>query len=486
MSTHAQISEIVGEDRVISDPALLEIYRTDAGFITGFAPQFAVKPKNPADLQELVKLANEEGFPLVPCSSPADHSFEVVPSVSGAVMVDLSEMKRIVRVDRRNKVAMVEPGVTFSELQKEVEKNGLRMEMPLMPRKTKSVLSSLLDREPATGPKYNWDANDPLCCLELVFGSGDPFRTGNAAGPGSLEDQWSAGQAQKMPMGPAQTDISRLIQGSQGTLGIATWATVKLEVLPAISKGFILPAQDLSELIDFTYKILWRKIPDLCLVLDRTDLAVITGLKAESLPQWSLVYSISGIKHLPEKRINYLEKDVEDIAGDFNVSPIRNLPGMAADDLVSMLTAPSSKPYWKHRLKGGCRDLFFLTTLDRAPEFIHAVYNLASDSGFSADTVGTYIQPVRHGTGCHLEFSFMYDPEDSEEAQRLKNLLIEVCRTCLDQGAFFSRPDPLWADMVYERCPDTVRALHKVKDIFDPRNIMNPGKLCFGKEAQNP
>ena len=50
-------------------------------------------------------------------------------------------------------------------------------------------------------------------------------------------------------------------------------------------------------------------------------------------------------------------------------------------------------------------------------------------------------------------------------------------------GAFFSRPYGLWSDVAYAKCPDTVRALGKVKAILDPQGIMNPGKLCFKKGA---
>ena len=68
------------------------------------------------------------------------------------------------RVDRARRVAMVEPGVTFGELIPAVEKEGLRLNMPLLPRKSKSVVGSMLEREPVIMPKYQWDISDPLAC----------------------------------------------------------------------------------------------------------------------------------------------------------------------------------------------------------------------------------------------------------------------------------------------------------------------------------
>ncbi len=481
MAPEKDLTQIVGPDRVIKDKDALDSFAADSSFTTGHAPELIVKPRNLEDVQAIVKLANDQGFALVPCSSSGPRSNgDTVPAVAGAVIVDLSDMKEIVRIDKRNKVAMIEPGVTFGELKTEVEKQGLRLEMPMLPRKDKSILASLLEREPTTGPKYNWDANDPLCCIELIFGTGDMFRTGNAAGPGTLQEQWASGQAQKIPMGPAQTDLGRLVQGAQGTFGIATWGTIKLELKPEIVRGYFVAGKSLDELVDFTYRILWRKIPDVCLILNNPDLAAITGLDSTSLPNWALLYSISGLHHLPEERLAYMEKDLAEISKEYSVKPVRNLSGISADNMVETVNGPGDEPYWKLRNKGQCLDLFFLTTLDRTQEFIAAVKGLASENDISEADLGIYIQPIRHGTGCHLEFHFMYAPEDAE---KIKSLFDAAAAKCLELGGFFSRRYGACADMVYDKCPDTKQALNKLKNIFDPRGVLNPAKLCFGKEA---
>jgi len=127
-------------------------------------------------------VGQQDGHPLIPVSSGPPHfQGDTIPS-QGGVVVDLSRMKRIIRVNRRNRVAMVEPGVTFAELQPELEKEVLRLPMPLCPRRSKSAVGNCLEREPTTIPKYQWDISDPLLCTEVVFGSGDLFRTGEAAG----------------------------------------------------------------------------------------------------------------------------------------------------------------------------------------------------------------------------------------------------------------------------------------------------------------
>jgi FAD/FMN-containing dehydrogenase len=56
---------------------------------------------------------------------------------------------------------------------------------------------------------------------------------------------------------------------------------------------------------------------------------------------------------------------------------------------------------------------------------------------------------------------------------------MDASRTLMEKGAFFSRPYGPWADMAYARFTEGVAALRKLKNIFDPNNILNPGKLCF-------
>ena len=152
-----ELIKIVGAENVIDDPVTLDVYSRDHSFTPPMKPLMVVKPGNADEVQGIVKWANQTKTPLVPVSSGPPHfRGDSVPSAEGAVVVDLSGMNRIIMMDRRNRVAIIEPGVTFSELQPELAKEGLRLSMPLLPRASKSVLGSLLEREPI---------NEPQVCL---------------------------------------------------------------------------------------------------------------------------------------------------------------------------------------------------------------------------------------------------------------------------------------------------------------------------------
>ena len=109
------LTQILGEKKVFDDPETLDEYSRDESFAPQRKPFFLVKPENADEVQALVKWANRTGCPLVPVSSGAPHFYgDTVPTAAGAVVLDLSGMKRIIKIDPRNRVTMIEPGVTYS------------------------------------------------------------------------------------------------------------------------------------------------------------------------------------------------------------------------------------------------------------------------------------------------------------------------------------------------------------------------------------
>src|SRR5208283_2461985 len=86
-----------------------------------------------------------------------------------------------------------------------------------------------------------------------VFGTGDRFRTGEASGPETIEEQWELGRFQMNPFGHSHVDFQRLVSGAQGTIGIVTWATLKCSPLPVSRKALFVPSSDPGPLIDLTY-----------------------------------------------------------------------------------------------------------------------------------------------------------------------------------------------------------------------------------------
>jgi len=483
-----ELAKLVGAGNVSQEQTTLDEYSKDMSFVNTIMPECVVKPRNAGDIDKIVNLARETLTPLVPVSSGPPHFHgATVPGIGGAVIVDLSGMKKIIRIDRLNRVAMFEPGVTFDELIPAVEKEGLRLNMPLLPRKSKSVTGSLLEREPVIMPKYHWDIADPLACVEVIFGTGDMFRTGAAAGPGTIEEQWAAGGAQKEAAGPSSASWYRVIQGAQGTMGIVTWASVRCEILPRLEEPFLVGSSQLDKIMELVHWLVRLRLVNECFILNNTNLAAILAKRwpddyrdiKDTLPTWVLFFNIAGYEYLPEERVSGQIQDVIDIAQRVGVEPVPAIGRVSASDLLTAVRRPSREPYWKLRYKGVCHDIFFLTIYDKLPGLIGAMYDMADEAGYPASDMGVYLQPIVQGVNCHCEFNLFYDPKNPRESDQVRELSISSTKSLIGRGAFFSRPYGESARMIINRDAATAAALKKVKAIVDPSNIMNPGKLCF-------
>jgi FAD/FMN-containing dehydrogenase len=488
MIQEATIAKIVGREGIDGSSTTLEAYSRDISFVNPVRPACVVQPRTPQAVQKLVQLANETKTPLVPVSSGPPHfRGDTVPAIGGSVIVDLSRMNKVIFVDRPRRVAMVEPGVTFGELIPQVKKQGLRLNMPLLPRATKSVVGSILEREPVVMPKYQWDASDPLACMGLFFGSGDEFRTGQAAGPGTVEEQWKVDGVQKAPYGPGTASWHRLIQGAQGTMGIVTWMSLRCELLPSLEEPFVLGSSDLYALLDLTSWLIRLRTVNECFILNNTDLASIFALKSpkdfqalkDTLPPWTLFYTVAGYEYLPEERVDSHIKDITDITQRMGLAAAKRVDAVSANEIMKAVQRPSEEPYWKLRQKGACQDIMFLTNQYKLEDHVRVMNRLAEESGYSAAEIGVYIQPVVQGTSYHCEFSLFYDPQSARDLDRAKALCASATRHLMAEDAFFSRPYGDEAGMIVNGDAATAAVLRRLKNIFDPNNIMNPGKVCF-------
>lgn len=488
MISAKQLTDIFGDGNVIKDDTALKIYAGDISFVHSIRPEYIVKPRNTGDIERLVKLARETQTALVPVSSGPPHfRGDTVPGSGGAVIVDLSGMKKVIRIDRLNRSVMFEPGVTFEDLIPAVEEKGLRLNLPLLPRKSKSVVGSLLEREPVIMPKYHWDISDPANCFEVVFGTGDVFRTGSAAGPGTIEEQWEAGGAQKEAAGPSASSWYRIIQGAQGTMGIVSWASARCEIIPSREEPFLVGSTQLEPVMELVHWLIRLRLVNECFVLNGFNLAAVMADKSKggfrelagSLPSWVLFFNIAAYEYLPELRINGQIQDMMELAQRIGLEPKQEIGGISSFAVLEAVRNPSQDPYWKLRYKGASQDIFFITTYDKISPLTDAMYSEAEKAGYPASDIGIYIQPVVQGSNCHSEFNLFYDPHNPVEAERVKHLMSSAVLSLMSKGAFFSRPYGENARRIMNRDAATVAALHKVKAILDPDNIMNPGKLCF-------
>ena len=419
----ARLAAIVGAGQVQDDGALLDDYALDHSDVPARRPVAVARPGTAEEVQQVVAWANETATPLVPVSSGGPHFHgDTVPSVPGAVMLDLRRMDKILRVDRRNRMVVIEPGVTYPQLQAALAEEGMRVTPPLCPRANKSVVASLLERQPTLIPRYNYALPEPLRDCGVVWGSGEVLFTGEAgSGAPLLEAQWDAGFVQAEAKGPAQTDFYRLLTGAQGTMGVVTWASVKCELLPEEHEVGFVTAGSLGELVPLVRALCLSRLGDELMLFDRGYLSRILmgagiSVDPDALQVWTMVLGFGGRGFRSPERVRVQREDAARLAGQVGLEVRGELPGVPVGTVDELLRGMSPAPHWKLAAMGDTADVFFLTTLDRIDGYVQTMRAAAGTRGLPTDSIGVYIQPQHQGVTHHVEFSLPFDPADAATA----------------------------------------------------------------------
>ncbi|MBE7017566.1 MAG: FAD-binding oxidoreductase [Ruminococcaceae bacterium] len=438
---------------------------------------FVHYPENMNELREIISSARERGACLVPLSSAAPH-IHGGSSNERAETVSFEKMKKIMAINRHDRYVRVEAGVSFAELLPQVKAAGLRLNMPFLPRSGKSVVASALEREGVLLPKYQFDYTDPLLNAGIIYGGGEEMRTGSAAGPIPMEESRAD---MVSPWGPGTVDYMRFLMGAQGTMGLVGWATLKAEIAPSVSRLFFVEADELEILTSLASELLFRRIPDDCIILNNVSLAAAftdggeeESAAAAAAASWTLICRICGYERYGEERLNIYEGYLRDCCREFGAR-CKNVPGGGetfAEKIDSMLgECDSRETYWKMR-RGAVEEILFLAPPSKAA----AITKLGIEAlkAQSEKDLGIIIQPQVQGRAFRVEFELMHSGDEAV-AERVW----EAEKSLFAAGAFFDRPYGKLSEFVFSKDSNEVDIMRKMKKLFDPDDILNPGKLCF-------
>ena len=485
------LAMIVGAENVITDPSVLGGYASASGFVTGHAPVCVARVSEAGQVEKIIQLANEKKFNIVPASSADEHLHGgTVPAKDDTVILDLSGMKKIYDADRLFRMTVIEPGVTYGELLPYLREKGLMIDMPLAPKADKSVIASLIETEPRLNPNMQWNVLDPLRSTEVVWGDGNRMRTGEgAAAPLNLNGEEMVEHMHNVkhkyfisPNGPDTIDYYRLIAGSQGTMGVVTWASIKCALLPDIREAYFAASDDMKTCVEFMYNMEHLRCGDGLFLLNRFDFAALMSSdKAEAdalmekLPAWITVAVLASRPPLPELRVKGQRECMEQSAMKAGIRLSREIAGVTAESVMERAFAPCEKgKYWQDMYAGSEASIIFLTTMDKAEKFVSVMRAAADELGFDADKIGVYLQPKHQGVSSRLEFSIPYDGSTKAAAEKLFD---EASKKLLEAGAYFSRPYGRWAKMQLTPDSGSMSRLKRLKNIFDPNNVLAPGRL---------
>ena len=449
----SSLKAIVGKDNVHTDKSDKITHSYDATR-KSYLPDVVVYAESAEQVSEIVKLANSHLIPLIARGAGSGFTGGTLPIKGGIVLV-LTKMDRILGIDTDNLIAVVEPGVVTSALQKEVEKVGL-FYPPDPASKDFSTLGGNV-AECAGGPrcvKYGV-TKDYILGLEVVTATGEIIRTG--------------GKTLKNVVG---YDLTKLFVGSEGTLGVVTEIILKLLPKPEAKKTMLVQFETIHGAARGVAEIIRAKIiPTTLEFLDAATISCIRDISPFPLPEECraiLIIEVDGDGEVIERQAARIMEVIQPL-------------GVLDTRIAS--TAEESEKIWQVRrnvsssLRKVNPDKFnedIVVPRSKVPEMISALEGLSEKYGVPIVNFG-------HAGDGNIHVNIMVDLAEEGMEDTVHKVMNEIFRSALAlEGSISGEHGIGTSKMNYlgmEIDSATVGYMQRIKTAFDPNNILNPGKI---------
>ena len=448
-----RLKAIVGKNNVHTDKSDKITHSYDATR-KSYLPDVVVYAESAGQVSKVVKLANNHLIPLLARGAGSGFTGGTLPIKGGIVLV-LTKMDRILGIDTDNLIAVVEPGVVTSELQKQVEKVGL-FYPPDPASKDFSTLGGNV-AECAGGPrcvKYGV-TKDYILGLEVVTATGEIIRTG--------------GKTLKNVVG---YDLTKLFVGSEGTLGVVTEIILKLLPKPEAKKTMLVQFETIHGAARGVAEIIRAKIiPTTLEFLDAATISCIRDISPFPLPEECraiLIIEVDGDGEVIERQAARIMEVIQPL-------------GVLDTRIAS--TAEESEKIWQVRrnvsssLRKVNPDKFnedIVVPRSKVPEMISALEELSEKYGVPIVNFG-------HAGDGNIHVNIMVDLAEEGMEDTVHKVMNEIFRSALAlEGSISGEHGIGTSKMNYlgmEIDSTTVGYMQRIKTAFDPNNILNPGKI---------
>lgn len=446
-----ELRSLVGSDWFLDTPEDLATYSYD-GFLPEFMPDAVIIPESRDEISKVMRVANREKINIIPRGAGTNICGSSVARQGGIIMA-FHRMNKILEIDPENRCAVVQPGVVNAHLQKEVARYGL-----MYPPDPASMFVSTIGGNVALnaggprGVKYGV-TKDYLLGLEVVLPSGEVINTG--------------GKNLKSVSG---YDLTRLLCGSEGTLGILTEITVRLIPLPPAKATLQAIFSNVHDSAKAVSAIIGSGIvPTTLDLIDRVVLDAIRdygGAEFSKEAEALLLIEVDGEGVLLESQGERIEMFCRE-RGAIDVQKAGSQEG--ADRLWQ---ARRSAFGAVARLRPNCIVEDATVPVKRLPEMIRKIVELA-------DKYKIKIGVLAHAGDGNLHPLIMTDLRDEEEMGRIDKALDELYEAAIGMGGTLSGEHGIGIAkerfMAMEFNQSALEIMRGIKRVFDPNNILNPG-----------
>ncbi len=448
----ARFQAIVGEPFVLSSEMDLTLYGYDASQVKSKA-DVVVLPGCTEEVSKVVALAHEEGIPVIARGSGTNLSGGTVP-VQGGVVVHLSRMNRVLEVDVPNLTVTVEPGVITLDLQERLLKQGLVYAPDPASQKVSTLGGNVAEN--SGGPhclKYGVTTNHVLG-VEVVLYDGTVL--------------WTGGKC----LDKTGYDLTGIMVGSEGTLGIVTKMILRLLRAPEAVKTFLAIYDTIEDAGNTVSAIIAEGIVPATLemmdhvVMKAVEESVHAGYPLDAAAV--LIIELDGIADGMDR----LGEKILEICKAHQVREVQ----VAKDDAERARLWAGRKGAFGAvtRLRPSYMVCDGTVPRTRLPEVLGRVLE-------TGKKYGLIIGNVFHAGDGNLHPLILFDDRDEEEFERVQKASSEILKICADAGGTISGEHGIGLEKLKEMSfifsEADLRAMKQVKAAFDPRCILNPGKV---------
>ncbi len=451
----AELEVIFGEDGLLSEPEDLISYSYDA-FVREFRPLAVVLPRNKEQISRVLKLASQEVIPVVPRGAGTNLCGSSVAR-KGGIIICLSRMNRILELDPQNRLAVVQPGVINADLQKPAQRHNL-FYPPDPASKSICTIGGNVALN-AGGPravKYGV-TRDYLLGTEMVLADGQIIRTG--------------GRTAKNVSG---YDLTGLICGSEGTLGVLSEITLRLIPKPPASATILACFASRKAAAGTVSKIMSLTDGTLPATLDLMDKVILdllgdgTRLKLPAGLESLLMIEVDG----PESAILEQSEQLEKLCWKTGAVKVER----ASDPQEAEALWEARYSYTGALCKVAPNVLTedAVVPVDKLPEIIQVIERLREKHQVRVGVVA-------HAGDGNLHPEIMTDVNDEKEMSRVEDFIREMYESVIAMGGTLSGEHGIglgkskYMKMV---CSDReIDLMRRIKAVFDPLNIINPGSF---------
>ena len=449
----AALQRIVGDENVVVEPERVEPYGADA-VKEKFPPEAVVFPESTAEMVEILKLANEHVFPVTARGGGVGYTGGAVP-VDGGIVIGTDRMKRILEMSADDLYVVCQPGLTTFEVQQAAAEQGLMFAPDPASYKDSFIGGNIAENAGGMRtPKYGVMKHHVLG-LEVVTATGEIIRTG--------------GKTVKNVVG---FDLTGLMCGSEGMLGIITEATLKLLPMPeatsTVRANFTSMEAACKVLTKFTPEGL---LPMAMEVIDKYCVAAIEENFAFGLSRDAgaiLLVAVDGSKEEVERNAITIERIINDNGG-FDV--LRAQTKEEEDNLwdVRRAISPSLMKYGTLKIN---EDV--VVPRSKVPELVARIEEIGKRHD-------TFVANFGHAGDGNIHVNFVVDRDDLTAIARARECVSETFQLSVELGGTISGEHGIGyvksQYMHYAIDRPTLEIMKGIKKVFDPKGILNPGKM---------